>query len=247
MDDTNEVQPDVVSTETALPEPVSTEQEKPLSRADLEEFFTQQEERIRRTVQSETDKRVAPLSKELQTYRQRATVAEQQLGQSPIPLDNLDPEVRQQIELAQAKGQLGYYQNLRQQEQTQQRQEEQARQAQEQFTSQLNARLTKLGIDVNDKRLDRADDAPAPFDKIERVVKSIIQIRDEDSLKLVDEKVEAAMAKLRKDTGVDSHDTASSGASDSDDVFFRECAEGKHDSPADKKRLKELLRKKTGG
>jgi len=212
MDDN--VQPGSVSEGTEstgeTPKPGEVSQEAPSKEGTTPQSLTpeQVKEMIKESLAAEREKikqSVADKSKfEIEKALKRANVAESTL-QNIIP--ELDEETRNKIELHRLRGQAAQYQT-REQEEDAKRQYDEFHQT---FNAQMEEFITDLGIDPTDKRIDWGKDAKDPFEMQKRIHSSATKILKENK-KAEDEKrsqdIKDLEAKLRKDLGLDSVDTA---------------------------------------
>jgi len=79
------------------------------------------------------------------------------------------------------------------------------------FDEQMGQFITNMGIDVNDKRLDKGADAKDYWEKQQRILASVSKIQKENQ-KDAEEKLTQQQkdfeAKIRKDLGLDTEDTS---------------------------------------
>lgn len=211
---------DAVS-EGAAPAPVEAEvKATPQTVADpvevkVKELLAKEREAIvqeaMRLGQSGKDKRLNALQRELQEEKARRIALEGALNTIPNQFGpDVDPMVRQQAQLAALQGQVGYY-RTRDQQLEMQRREQEAKQAVFEAT---RAEVEALGLDPNDSRLEFDLDAPDADTFRRKAFASVkaAQKADRDKEKaemaaLIDKKAAEIEEKVRKATGVDSHDS----------------------------------------
>jgi hypothetical protein len=182
-------------------------------KAIVAEALKAQEAELARKIQSEADKRVAPLQRRLSEAERRAYLAEGTLQTLPGRLGDLDPDVQQRIRLAQAEGRLNLYDQERQ-AQARAQQEELEKQ---QFHAETRQRIAKLGLNPDDPRIKYDLNAPSAHDYLEGVMASVAKIKEDDATKnldaLITQKITERDAKARRESGVDSHETAGAAGS----------------------------------
>lgn len=228
--------PEPAVVETAAPDPTEAK-----IAAALEAFAQKQERELSRKIQSEADKRTAPLQKRLAEAESRARSLEGMIGTFP-QIPDADPTVVNQLQNAQLQRQVGYY---RQQQEVAARQE-----ALENYKRQalegLKSHIQSLGLDPEDTRIEYDLSQPDRDDFYRKAMASVAKVIREDSDKELPNKLQKmladAEAKARRETGVDTHETAGKGILDNDDAFAAAAAREpeKFRKPADMKRLKAI-------
>lgn len=200
-----------VSTET--PAPAVTETADPTDakiQAAIEAFKKTQETEIARKVQSEADKRVAPLQRRLQDYERRNQNLEGIIRTFPAAID--DPDARMKAEMAALRGQVNYYEQDRQVATVAQREDE-AKQA---ALQAMRDEIAELGLNPDDPRIPYDLDQPDPSSFRRKALQGAKQALKEDStrdLEATKAQLKAdLLAQLRKETGVDSQDSTETAA-----------------------------------
>lgn len=160
--------------------------------------------RSARSAQSEADRRAALAEK-------RAQMAESALDTIPNTLGDVDPEVRNRVQVAALERRLGNYRNRDQEEQQIRAIEDQKRAVLEATKDDISA----LGLDPDDPRITYDLDQPNPASFRKKALASARDVLKTDSQKtnaeIIKEQVAAEMAKVRKESGVDSHDSGGAG------------------------------------
>lgn len=200
-----------VSTETPAPTveaPAPTPDIQTLVSKAVEEALAKEREGIARKIQSEADKRVAPLQRRLNEEINRRQGLEGTLRNLPTALGDVDPSVRQSVENLGLRTQVNYYEQQNQAA-------EQARRAQEmQEEAMRHAReeVEALGLNPDDPRVEYDMTTPSWQAFHTKLLKSVGKAKAEDEdkrIKTLEADLSARIAKqveekVRKDTGVDS-------------------------------------------
>lgn len=255
-EDDKGVQGENVSVETTSKETETTEkpgqsQAQPLTEERVQQLIAeattkalaQGEERGKRDMQGVKDREVATANRATRLAEQRATIA----GES---LSGLDEESRKDVELAQLRKERSIYADAEREDQAIKAQEKYA----EQLISSINEHIKELGIEPEDKRLDWAPGEQInPVEGRRRLDASVAKIlKEEEGKRMTSFQEElkkdfAAMkAELRKDMGLESHDTGeSAGGGDDDDKFYSAFASGNVEATAaNLKRIEEIQAKR---
>ena len=176
--------------------------------AAIEAFKKSQEVEISRKIQSEADKRVAPLQRRLSEAERRAQLLEGALNTIPNTLGTDDPNVVQTARLAQANARLSVYE----QERMAAQQARQLEEAKQMAVQDARRKATRLGFSPDDPRLVYDVNQPDQSSFDDAFLESVRKAQQEDADKRIEERLAKTAAdleaKLRKDTGVDSHETA---------------------------------------
>jgi hypothetical protein len=180
------------------PQPLSPELEERIKQVVAQATNTATEA-ARREIQSVKDK--ARL--EVEQAQARASLAEGTLA-GVERSEDLDPQT---VELAKLRARD---KALRQQAFVTQRQQ-QVTAFNQKFDEQMEQFITNMGIDANDKRLDKGADAKDYWEKQQRILASVSKIQKENQ-KETEEKLTQQQkdfeAKIRKDLGLDTEDTS---------------------------------------
>jgi hypothetical protein len=228
-----EVSQETTSKGKEAPELLTPEQVKEIVR----ESLAVEREKIKQSVADKT-------RFEVEQALRKAQIAEATLDKFA---PELDEETRNKLELHRLRSKDAVYQTREQ--------EEAARRQADEFFSTFNAQMTKFitdaGIDPDDKRIDWGKDAKDALEMQQRILSSVNKIQKENS-KMAEQKLEQHLkeetAKMRKELGLDSVDTSTpQGTASNEDKWYAEYAQGEHDSPADHKRAKGILEKRTQG
>uniref|UniRef100_A0A6M3KDQ8 Uncharacterized protein n=1 Tax=viral metagenome TaxID=1070528 RepID=A0A6M3KDQ8_9ZZZZ len=210
--------------ETTQQANLTEEQVKKLIAEATAQIAERAREEGRREMQGRKDREVAEVQK-------RARLAESRAKGYESGISSLDEESRAVLENARLRGENQQFQSMAQ--------EEEARRAQEAYVERLQNSLTKnletLGIDIKDKRVDWAEDAPDYLVGRGRFDVSVAKILKEDEGKRMSEfekKQKESFAemerKMRVDLGLESHDNSSQAAvgGTGDAVFLRGIGDG---------------------
>lgn len=160
-------------------------------------------ETAKREIQSIKDKsklEVAQASK-------KAKISDQTLTHIKGALKDADPETLKELELAELRSRVAGYQGGEQDEFVQQK----AAEFDSKFQSSVTHHLNELGIDPSDKRIDWGEDASDYLEKRARIdasIRTIIKQNATDAEAALDTKLKDELAKMRKELGLDSVDTA---------------------------------------
>lgn len=160
-------------------------------------------ETANRQIQSIKDKSKA----EVEAASRRAKQSERTLTHVKGALKDADPDTLKEFELAELRSMVAGHQGMEQDEKSRREQAE----FESKFQGSVTHHLNELGIDSNDKRIDWGSDASNYLDKRERIDASIRQIIKQnatDAEAALDNKLKDEMAKMRKELGLDSVDTA---------------------------------------
>lgn len=201
-----------VSTETPAPTVAPTVDPTDAKiQAAIEAFKKAQETEIARKIQSEADKRVAPLQRRLQDQERRNQTLEGILRTLPTAVD--DPDARLRAEMAATKGLVSYYEQDRQAATIAQREEE-AKQA---ALQSMRDEIAELGLNPDDPRIPYDLNQPDPNSFRRKALQGAKQALREDTARDLEAKAAQLkadlLAQLRKETGVDSQDVTESAAS----------------------------------
>lgn len=170
---------------------------------EIAKVLTAETEKAKREIQSVKDKGRA----EVEAAQRRARFAETTLEATKRKVNELDPSIGAEIELARYRAED---EARRQQELSESAQRQQA-EFHEQFTSSLRETIVDMGIDPEDKRIDWATDSPNYLDAHKRVMKSAAKIKRESEIALqesVKKQLKESEDKIRRDLGVNSVDTS---------------------------------------
>jgi hypothetical protein len=216
----------VAETATATTESETTTETQPLDNAAIQkqiaDFQTQIKEiteASKRDIQSAKDKARA----EVDTASRRASIAEAQSATVRASYRNLDPEVAQQLELAELRATRDQMGQLAQEEDNRRA----FNQTIDTFEKQMNQFITDAGLDINDSRIDfgSRDDNLLERQRVfnESVAKIAKEKTSVDVSAIKAELSKEIEANLRKELGLDKVDTTvSGGAVSSDDKAFLE-------------------------
>lgn len=184
----------------------------------------------RRELQSFKDKAL----KEIEVAQARVSLAEDRANRAEGTLEEMesgfkatDPEA---AEKARLQAEVGYY---RKQGATQ-AQRQQADAFDKSFQENMDQFITQMGIDPNDKRIDRGIDAKDYLSKQQRILTSVGKIQQEDAEKTkkvleegLDQRQKDFEAKIRKDLGLDTEETGvSPGVGGTDTDFLDKFGKG---------------------
>ena len=173
----------------------------------------------RRTLQSEQDRN--------RNAERRARLAESKVTGYEAGLTGLDDETRNAIELAKYRKQDEYSQSTAQEDEQRRQQEAYFRQMDDSLIEEVKS----WGIEPDNKGIDYASDAPDYFTGRKRFTDSLQKIVSANRKQAEEKQTESFKtleAKLRKDLGLDSVDTTTSGGgiSDSDADFKKGIGDG---------------------
>ncbi len=151
----------------------------------------------------------------------RARLAESRVAGYETSFKGLDEETQKDVELTRLREQDKHYQSTAQ--------EDEQRRQQDAYYQQMNQSLIdevkSWGVDLEDKRIDYASDAPDYFAGRKRFIDSLQKIVKENQKKTEEKQGEDFKnleSKLRKDLGLDSVDTTTGGVGGSDsDADFK--------------------------
>lgn len=207
-----------VDNATAAPAPQADPIEAKIQAA-VAEALKKQEPEIARRIQSEADKRVAPIQRRLTEAESRARMLEGTLQTLPGRLGDLDPDVQQRVRLAQAEARLNLYDQANQATARQQQEDQYKQQALE----DMRQEVAKLGVNPDDPRIKYDLNAPSIHAFTGGVMASVAKIKEDDAQKSLDARIAQAIAdrdaKARRESGVDSHDNAGAAGADSEKAF----------------------------
>lgn len=185
------------------------------------------EERIKQIVAEETTRATEVAKREIQSIKDKARRevedAQARAGLAEDTLAGLekdtDPEA---AELARLRASDKYHRTMG----AAQVQRQQAEAFDKSFQDNINQFITQMGVDPNDKRIDRGDDAKDYLSKQQRILTSVSKIQQENQAG-TQKKLEGDLAqrqkdfegKIRKDLGLDTEETGVSpgiGGTDAD-------------------------------
>jgi len=176
---------------------------QPLTEERIKQLIEEAHDKGRRLGQSWHDREIADMRTEIEKAQARANLAEGTLA-GVERSEDLDPQA---VELAKLRARDKAY---RQQVFVTQRQQ-QVTAFNQKFDEQMEQFITNMGIDANDKRLDKGADAKDYWEKQQRILASVSKIQKEDQ-KEAEEKLTQQQkdfeAKIRKDLGLDTEDTS---------------------------------------
>lgn len=230
MDNEN-VQPDDVSEGTPSPEVEATTEPKPGEPKPEEQPFTEaQEAKIQQLIVDATERAKETGRREMQGIKDRevkqvlnrAKFAEETLANMEAGYKDLDPQA---AELARLRGVEKYYHGDLQRQQV----EQQIVASKQAFYESMTQSIQEMGIDAKDKRIDWGLDAPDPATAQRRILSSVGKIQREEAKAekgRIDQQLKDAEAKMRKDLGLDSVDTAASAGAGSDAEFVKQFGAG---------------------
>jgi hypothetical protein len=190
----------------------------------VEQLLAKRDEQTRRLVQSEADKRVAALDRQLQEERRQRQLLEGQFSTPTFLGQDVDPEVQTQVQLAEARRRLAYYDNLERQ-----RHQEAAQKAfKQQVHEDTRQKLSAKGLNPDDPRIKYNLDAETPQEYLAQAYLSAMDAQSQDlearlKKSIADEVAKAtseAEARIRKDSGVDKFDSTP-GATSSQQKFSK--------------------------
>ena len=175
------VQPDVVSVGTTLPAVETLPEPSPeeiriselITKKIAEETakFATSLEAARREIQSTKDRATT----EIAAATRRARLAEGALGATRTQLQQLDPDVAKEMELAEYRAREAGRAGIEQEEAVKQQQAT----FHGQFYSNISQFITGLGVDPNDSRIDWGSDSPNYLEAQRRVLESVSKIQKE--------------------------------------------------------------------
>jgi hypothetical protein len=175
--------------------------------AAVNEALKAKDQEIARKIQSEADKRVAPIQRRLSEAERRNQVLEATISNLPHSLGEVDPEVKARVQMAGLQGKVNIYEQERQANMAAQREQE----AKETVLQKTREEVAELGLDPDDPRITYDLNQPDPDSFRRKVLASVRTAQREDSKKELEsysQKITADVeAKLRKATGVDQHDS----------------------------------------
>ena len=175
-------------------------------------------EEARRVSQSQADKTTAALQRQLQEERTRRQALEGALNTMNLGPDT-DPNVVNSVRLAQTQAQLGAY---RQQELARQ-QAEQVETLKRQALDGMRQEIADLGLNPDDSRIEYDLNTPDADTFYKKAMRSAAKAIREDEKKTIPQLVKQAIAdeeaRKRKESGVDSHESA--GVAAGTQVFTR--------------------------
>ena len=227
--ETENVSQEQVSKEKTSPEAETTEQsqEQPLTEERVQQLIAEAtatavataKEAGRRELQSEQSRN--------KNAERRTRLVEAENKSYKASLSGLDEETQKDVELARLREQDKHYQSTAQ--------EDEQRRQQDAYYQQMNQSLIdevkSWGVDLEDKRIDYASDAPDYFAGRKRFIDSLQKIVGENRKKTEEKQGEDFKnleSKLRKDLGLDSVDTTAGGGGggDSDADFKKGIGDG---------------------
>ena len=189
--------------------------------ARLREDFGKQLEEKDSHWQSVKDREVKAARREVGTFKRRAESAESRMNAIRTAASR-NPQLAAQIKAA----------DLEERERVAWERDSQDRveQTRKEYFDVMSETIKGLDIDINDPRLDWADDAEDSIAATRRIMSSVSKIKKEEAKKMGDKGSQAMKdleARLRKELGLDSADkTAPSGAGSSDTDFLTKFGEG---------------------
>lgn len=170
------------------------------------EAVTAAKESGRRELQSQQSRNKA----EVAEAQGRARFAEGSLARVKRGYVNLDPEARQTLENAERDGQLSYYQSR--DAEASQRERDMA--TVDAFEENIRQSIVRRGIDPNDKRIEWGDRTTDLTQRQNAILQSVDKIQEEGAKSDKEKRgqeVKDVETRLRKELGLDSIDTSSSG------------------------------------
>lgn len=194
------------TSENATPDPMAEME------ARLEAKYAAKVEEVSRKFQSISDRDIKAANREAAGHRREADTS-----RSIIDSMRNDPTIKQRLPYYENKAAADAY-----------RQQEDGRadeEAKREYFEITRDRIADLGIDVNDSRLDWADDATDIRKATDRILRSVAKIQKADSgklkesiLKEVREELKDKEANLRREAGIESVDSTigKGGGSDAD-------------------------------
>lgn len=216
--DTENVQNGEVSQETTS----QVEAPQPLTQEQIQQMLDSHTETLKRQLQSEKDKAIAEVRREAEKRIRRAEIENATIKSS---LSGFDPEtgdIKQTLRVAELESRDRFNQDYEQQEKA--RREGESFHAS--FQEGLVSLVTELGIKVDDKRIDWAQDASNYLNIRKRFDRSVAKIQKEDATKTKESMKQELMQEIRKEMGIDSHDDGATGISTSDTNFKKKFASG---------------------
>lgn len=196
------VSPEVETPAEEKPEEPQPE-EQPLTREEMKRLIAEESEKARelgrREMQGIKDKEVAQALK-------RAKYAEDISANMEAGYREIDPQA---AELARLRGLEKYHLGDQQRQQL----EQQVAASKQVFYESMAQSITEMGVDTDDKRIDWAADAPDPATAQRRILSSVGKIQREEAKAekgRIEQQLKDAEAKIRKDLGLDSVETATS-------------------------------------
>jgi hypothetical protein len=196
---------------TGTPAPVVEATPDPIEAkiaAAVQEALTKQQAEQSRKIQSEVDKRVGPLQRRLTDAERRAQVLEGTLATMPHSLGpDADPAVVARLQNQSLQANLGFYRQRDQADEAARREQE----AKDAVFQATRNEVAELGLEPDDPRIVYDLDQPDAEGFRRKVMASVRSALKEDNTKELDSRTSKMAAdieaKLRKATGVDSHDT----------------------------------------
>jgi len=218
---------------TVSPETVES-QAKPLTVEQINQMIksamAEQERQSGKLAQSLNDQ-IRHLKGQLAESRQKAEAAGGTLETIRGRVKETDPELVKEMELAELRARAQQYEKS----ESERTQKEQQAEFDRTFHSQLGDLLEGFDIDPADSRIDWGSDAKDYLEKQGRILASVKKIRAEQAKSDKEQRAKEFddfKAKLRKELGLDSVDTANVTGQGDDDAFVKAYSEGKSDDHA---------------